>query len=130
MKTLSQKIFDKVSKHLVKQNKKATKDGSCVYRGDNNLRCAIGALIKDEFYKPSFDSSEKTTAIDDRIDIQRAVAKSLGVERKDLDKGLLSALQSAHDDFRKYKGKAVHVRLSEIATERSLNTKALDKLYA
>lgn len=52
----SQEIFDKVCKHLVTQNKKATRPGRrmCNYRyGD--LKCAVGCLIPDEVYKPSME---------------------------------------------------------------------------
>lgn len=48
-----QEIFDTVSVHLLTQNKKSQESSfysSCLYRGPNGLKCAVGCLIKDEFY--------------------------------------------------------------------------------
>lgn len=47
-------IFFKVSEHLLKQNKKSVVKGGfdfCKYRF-NELKCAVGILIRDEFYDP------------------------------------------------------------------------------
>lgn len=49
-KKLMQKIFNRVRRHLLKQKECAFNNGACVYRAPNGLRCAIGALIKDEVY--------------------------------------------------------------------------------
>lgn len=47
-----QDIFNKVAVHLFDQSKRATaNDGEyCQYRGKDNTKCAIGALIPDEMY--------------------------------------------------------------------------------
>ncbi len=50
-----QEIFDKVAPALLAQNKKSRRDsgfdgtlnGQCVYKSDDNSRCAIGHLIPD-----------------------------------------------------------------------------------
>ena len=45
-KLTRQAAFNKVARHLLRQNAKSTnKDGECLYRGPNGLRCAVGALI-------------------------------------------------------------------------------------
>jgi hypothetical protein len=56
-----QEIFDKVSKNLLKQNKRArNKDtGSCQYRV-GKLKCAAGFLIPDIDYSPKM---ERTIAV-------------------------------------------------------------------
>jgi hypothetical protein len=59
-----QKTFNKVARHLLKQNAKSMRayskdegDGEshCAYRGDNGRRCAAGILITNNEYKPSFE---------------------------------------------------------------------------
>lgn len=52
-----QEIFDKVSLHLLTQNKKSRGpaiEGS-YYHGINGLTCAIGCLIPDEYYDPAME---------------------------------------------------------------------------
>jgi hypothetical protein len=57
-KTLTyQQIFDRAWTHIVAQGKRAVNDeGSCLYRGENGLRCAIGALITDEAYTKDIEN--------------------------------------------------------------------------
>lgn len=46
-----QEIFDKVSVHLLKQNRRAVDErGHCEYLAQNGDKCAIGALIAAENY--------------------------------------------------------------------------------
>lgn len=47
----NQEIYDEVVTFLVKQGKRASGQGSCMYRTENGLKCAIGCLIPDELYK-------------------------------------------------------------------------------
>jgi hypothetical protein len=49
----NQQLFSKVAKHLLTQKKRSMdphEKGMCAYRGKNNLRCAIGALIPNTRY--------------------------------------------------------------------------------
>lgn len=47
-------IFNKARKHLLKQKKAAkNEDGTCEYRSDNGLRCAVGCLIPKRVYDSS-----------------------------------------------------------------------------
>lgn len=48
-------IFRKVKRHLLTQNARAMKDGSCALRADDGLKCAIGCLIPDELYHQKLD---------------------------------------------------------------------------
>lgn len=60
----NQQTFDKVTRHLLTQNKKSTgwvltpggedMDG-CRYRSDDGLSCAAGCLIPDELYRRHFE---------------------------------------------------------------------------
>lgn len=60
-----QEIFDTVAKHLFTQGERSmmTKGDNdvfsgefCAYRGENGMKCAVGALITDEMYNPAMDS--------------------------------------------------------------------------
>lgn len=91
----NQEIFDIVAAHLIKQNRRSMRDGRCVYRGENGDMCAVGCLIKDEFY---------TSALEDHNffedSVREAVAKSLSLNELSLGSDtykLLLALQSLHD---------------------------------
>lgn len=46
-----QEIFDTAATHLLKQGKRASQNGTCLYRGPDDTKCAVGCLIKDEFYR-------------------------------------------------------------------------------
>jgi hypothetical protein len=50
-----QKIFNKVVQHLHDQKEPSIENGNCKYRGPNNLKCAIGALIPDSSYDPKME---------------------------------------------------------------------------
>lgn len=59
-----QKVFDIVAPALLKQGVRSV-DGSglCRFRGEDGRKCAIGFLIKDEFYDPYIEHwSFRTTA--------------------------------------------------------------------
>lgn len=53
------RIFKKVSDHLLKQNERSEKDQDCRYKlnraGDTELKCSIGILIPDSKYKRSLE---------------------------------------------------------------------------
>lgn len=59
-----QDIFNTVYVHLLIQNKASAEDpatvagvGSCLYRGPNGLKCAVGAVITDEEYTPKMEGT-------------------------------------------------------------------------
>lgn len=94
-----QEIFDFVITKLAKQRAiSMNNDGACLYRKNKKAncktKCAVGWLIKDEFYDPIMDAVEE-----DNTDIlyndaaQKALRKS-GI-RVDID--FLADLQNAHD---------------------------------
>lgn len=84
-----QETFDTVVAHLRSQGaKSASEDGrSCLYRGPNGLKCAVGALISDDDYSADMESwpanwSNVADVIRDTHDI-----------------GLCCDLQTVHDDI-------------------------------
>lgn len=90
-----QEIFDTVVAHLRKQGKAAIRVGpggpGCAYRGDDGTMCAVGCLIKDEFYHEKLEGHPIAAHF-----VMIAVRRSIG----DLPVGgltLLSNLQDIHD---------------------------------
>lgn len=95
-----QAILDKVAKHLLKQNaqskiKTIGPDGyesvRCLYRGPENLSCAVGCLILEENYHVSLEGEGV-----DSLEVQNALIAS-GVENTDGTISLLRRLQDMHD---------------------------------
>ena len=50
-----QEIFDTVVTHLRAQGIRSMRGCTCVYRGPEGRKCAIGALIPDEDFKPEWE---------------------------------------------------------------------------
>lgn len=52
-----QEIFNQVYLGIIKQGKPSVdKDGYCVYRGEDNCKCAVGFLIPDDEYDPEMET--------------------------------------------------------------------------
>ena len=93
-----QEIFEKVAKHLLTQGKKsvyAHGDGDtlCSYKSPDGLQCAIGILIKDEFYFPGMEGQRATGK-----DVFRALERSLPNFPVWDNREFLQGLQHIHDD--------------------------------
>ena len=96
MKYTRQTAFDAVKKHLLTQMEKSKSSDSCLYRGPGGLKCAIGALIPDDVYKPEMD------VVDDmRVgqSIRELIVKFPEVAAlfPKISPGFLVALQGIHD---------------------------------
>lgn len=55
-----QQIFNRVSKHLLKQGRRSILPPTsprvgCAYRGVDGTKCAVGCLIADRDYSPDFE---------------------------------------------------------------------------
>ena len=96
-----QQALDTVSNHLIRQGRRsdrANPDPSFgperlgAYRGPHGYKCAIGSLIKDEFYSPALESAPAQREV-----IMEAVSKSLGAEVTEDDSQFLMDLQYIHD---------------------------------
>lgn len=91
-----QEVFNKVAVHLLTQKKQSSNNkvyGS--YRGNNGLKCAIGALIDDKHYFPSMEGRSVRSMV-----IQQAIINSGNwPENLPGDQGLefFSQLQLLHD---------------------------------
>lgn len=91
-----QAVFNTISQHLLTQKRKSLgrDDNICRYRGESGRKCAIGVLIKDEFYSQAFDVFGYT--VQDTT-VREALALSLGVNISALDTVFLMTLQRLHD---------------------------------
>lgn len=92
-----QEIFDIVSAHLLTQNEKSVvvaHNGvsQCKYRGPRGLKCAIGVLIPDEKYDPSWEGRSMHAP-----DIVFSLTRACGI-RPD-DGSFASSLQQIHDSY-------------------------------
>jgi hypothetical protein len=93
VKALKQELFDTVAGHLLRQHEKSTIMGgnSCQYRGHDGLKCAVGILIKDDYYTYHVEGQNVRDIIDQ-------VNGSLGRKLTNDEVSLLNNLQSVHDN--------------------------------
>lgn len=87
-------IFNKVKTHLLKQNARCVKAGTCEYQNDDGLRCAIGGIMPDDH--PALKVGGTVRSILMRFpDLQ----KIWGVENEE-DIQFLLNLQAIHDQYK------------------------------
>lgn len=95
LRAMLQRIFDDASTHMMKQYKQCSvQDRGCLYRDGYGNSCAIGGIIKDEFY----DSALECMPASHRKVI-RMVANSGYGQTDDLEliSEELHSLQQVHD---------------------------------
>lgn len=82
----NQEAFNKMVQHLRAQKVKSlASDGTCLYRGPNGLKCAVGALIPDTEYSEEFETVPAST-----------VSETLQC-LSGIDYWLLDTMQEVHD---------------------------------
>lgn len=93
-----QETFDKVAKHLLKQNARAVDmDDRCVYYDEiTGRKCAVGCLIPAHLYSKDIESATVSRLV--RPDYGTGERSLLGEFLNAFDIKLLSALQAAHDE--------------------------------
>ena len=131
-----QLVFDKVSKHLLTQNKRCESETpfnvSCKYR-KGDLKCAIGALIDDEEYIPVMDNLRllreeygctANTVVQSNPLVLSIIKRKYG-EFVENDIFFLKSLQKIHDvsDVNEWK-----VNLLSLAQQYGLRTNVLNNL--
>jgi hypothetical protein len=112
----NQEVFDKVAVYLLNQPERCEDfDEKCLYRGPNGNKCAVGFLIPDELYQPSWDvggGTPVTTLCREDIKVRQFFE---GVTPR-----LLVALQEVHDGCRvAWKGDE-QIESSDMANRRFL----------
>ena len=92
-----QEVFNTVKEHLLRQGTRSIwhySSSTCLYRGPEGRKCAIGCLIPDEYYQPSMEG----IAIDSFRGEFDYVLSYLGVNCDD-DIEFLQDLQNVHDSY-------------------------------
>ena len=113
----NQQMFDRVSVHLLKQDKAARVKDNCAYRGENNLTCAIGSLIPDKVYLPKFEGNTCGML----IEVWPRAMSRCGIGKRNLD--LANRLQIVHDSYAPDEWPA---ELRFVANEFNLSTNAMN----
>lgn len=120
-------IFDKVVRHLFKQNKKCVdpETKKCLYRGPNNTKCAIGALIPDSIYEDCMENKRASVLI--------GRFERVGDIIKPENCSLADSLQQVHDEAKMTKKNTFdkkHLRssLENVAKHYNLSTKVLSEV--
>ncbi len=122
-----QEIFDTVAKHLLTQNRQSvTLICTCLYRGPEGLKCAIGCLIPDELYKPAIERHPVFSLIckPERLGYtqqQQADLAKLGFTKD--NELFLTRLQKIHDN---YKPEEWHACLKTLAKIYNLSLEVLN----
>lgn len=92
-----QETFDKVSIHLLKQNKMARDIFRCLYRYEDEgviLKCAAGCLIKDEDYTEDMEGEICHTSKGVTSKVQQLLTKY------GYDTAFVRLLQNIHDRYK------------------------------
>jgi hypothetical protein len=116
-----QAIFDTVARHLFTQGCQATKDDSCLYRGPNGTKCAVGILIPDSAYTEDMEFQSAESIINDYDELE--FLKPF--------RSLLTSLQYVHDSWEKpYWDSTEYMKLALaiVAIEFDLNPAILKEL--
>ncbi len=105
-------VFETVKAHLLNQMRQAKDPGEgCAYRvtfrdddGDEieTLRCAVGCLIKDEYYDPRFEGLGIERCPPSRSEDHQTLVgalRSSGVPTTPTAISILTMLQSVHDNY-------------------------------
>lgn len=114
-----QETFDFVCKKVIEQGKPSMKkNGLCVYKKENGMRCAAGHCIPKGKYKSGFEEE----------DVRGVMSKYDMTDWFGHDSNLISSLQSAHDDSSEYGSDFIGEfirKATDIAEGYELNSKVL-----
>lgn len=91
-----QETFDTVAAHLLKQGKRSMSGPrTCLYRGPDGMKCAVGCLIPDDLYRSSLEGIAVVDILSDEVTTEVGrLMKSLGH-----DLTLCGELQWLHDQI-------------------------------
>lgn len=93
----AQQIFDQVATHLLTQKEPSLAEDkkTCLYYAPDGKKCAVGCLIKDEYYTKGLEYYSVNA-----VSVEEAVRQSLGLTKEDFTpelEALLLSLQRVHD---------------------------------
>lgn len=106
-----QAVFETVATHLLYQANPSRDGigGSCMYRGKDARKCAIGCLIPDDEYALGIEGMSADTTVTDSTRLPNGIVRSAAVRLADIlaktigadgfgDLAFLRALQIVHDN--------------------------------
>ena len=93
----TQDMFNTMVRHLIKQRVRSMLpgDNGCAYRGADGTKCAVGALIADEYYHFGLETNTVYNPC-----VLEALQLSIKRETTDDEERLLKAMQDIHDSSR------------------------------
>ena len=50
-----QELYDYIGTFLIKQGKQSKNGDICLYRGPNGIKCAVGCVLSDHYYRKDMD---------------------------------------------------------------------------
>jgi hypothetical protein len=112
-----QEAFDVAAVHMLRQMEYSEMNGQCAYRGRDDLRCAVGALITDAAYTDELEECFEPQS----IPVCNALADS-GWPTDGSSLGVYEQLQDIHDGYNIEKW---FDELMELATEHGFDTSVL-----
>ena len=91
-------VFNYVVDHMQKQGKQSLFGGgnTCAYRGDGGTMCAVGCLMTDDEYDPSWENKGIIVLVEQNMltpDLNKRIESNLQ---------MLSDLQNFHDNYLYY----------------------------
>ena len=98
MKPTAQYLFDRIARHLLAQRCQSRDGGDCAYRGADNTKCAVGAIMPDAAYWPGVEGLPVRGLYRCKPPIEQAAAFNVWINDVVLPNlELLSDLQRLHD---------------------------------
>lgn len=99
-----QEVFDRVSKHLLKQKVKSVIKGqikdTCLYRSPDGLKCAAGILIPDEEYTKEMDVHGDWLILVENELVENKFADEIAVLQEIHDYGVSGEDNTCYDDWK------------------------------
>jgi hypothetical protein len=102
--SINEKLFRISADHLILQGRKCIlhpdeygkfkSTNNCALRNKEGLKCAVGALISDEYYNDGLEAFNVYTN-----HIKKAIASSQGIPEGEVNSTMIWSLQIIHDDL-------------------------------
>jgi len=115
-----QKLYERMMAHLREQGQCVGSAGTCRYRGPNGLKCAVGALLKDEYYRAEFEGITPSGTTPTAGKLRAALVASGVVEEKGIWEFLRAAQRELHDEITQNWAETLECRAKNFCMEHLL----------
>jgi hypothetical protein len=93
-----QEVLDKIVEHLQKQGRKSTDSSlTCLYRGPEGTKCALGIFLTDEEVETVRYASLRDPCASERSQRLRVFLENKGIDT--IQYGIADSAQRIHDQF-------------------------------